>query len=70
MRDLLSFGVRAVDALLVIKNVPARVCNLCDEALHLVGYLSADRLDHGEISRWQASSKAHSCREIDLMQTA
>ncbi len=62
--------IRVEDTLLVIKNVPARVCNLCDEA-----YLSAETSHQIDeiIAKYRAGrlpAKSIPAREIDLMQTA
>ena len=54
--------IRVQDTLLVIKNVPARVCDLCGEAYISTETSQADRRDHGKVSRRKASSKTHSCR--------
>jgi len=62
--------IRVEETLLVIKNVPARVCNLCDEA-----YISPDTSRQID----EVMEKYRACRlvakpipagEIDLMQTA
>jgi YgiT-type zinc finger domain-containing protein len=62
--------VRVEETLLVIKNVPARVCNLCDEA-----YISPDTSRQID----EVMEKYRACRlvakpipagEIDLLQTA
>ena len=62
--------IRVDETLLVIKNVPARVCNLCDEA-----YISPDTSRQID----EVMEKYRACRlvakpipagEIDLMQTA
>jgi len=61
--------IRVEETLLVIKNVPARVCNLCDEA-----YISPDTSRQID----EVMEKYRDCRlvakpipagEIDLMQT-
>lgn len=62
--------IRLEDTLLVIKNVPARVCNLCDEA-----YISPEtsRQIDNIIKKYQAGglpAKPIPASEIDLMQTA
>lgn len=62
--------IRVEDALLVIKNVPARVCNLCDEA-----YISPDtsRLIDEIMEKYRAgrlAARPIPAGEIDLMQTA
>jgi YgiT-type zinc finger domain-containing protein len=62
--------IRVEDVLLVIKNVPARVCNLCDEA-----YISPDtsRQIDEIMEKYRAGSLAAKpipAGEIDLMQTA
>ena len=62
--------IRVEDALLVIKNVPARVCNLCDEA-----YISPDtsRQIDEIMKKYRAGrllAKPIPAGEIDLMQTA
>ena len=62
--------IRVDETLLVIKNVPARVCHLCDEA-----YISPDTSRQID----EVMEKYRACRlvakpipagEIDLMQTA
>ena len=62
--------IRVEETLLVIKNVPARVCNLCDEA-----YISPDtsRQIDEIMEKYRAGrlvAKPIPAGEIDLMQTA
>jgi YgiT-type zinc finger domain-containing protein len=62
--------IRVEDALLVIKNVPARVCNLCDEA-----YISPNtsrQIDEimAKYRTGRLPAKPIQAEEIDLMQTA
>lgn len=62
--------IRIEDSLLVIKNVPARVCNLCDEA-----YISPEtsRQIDEIIAKYRAgglAAKPIPAGEIDLLQTA
>lgn len=62
--------IRVEDALLVIKNVPARVCSLCDEA-----YISPEtsRQIDDIIAKYRAgglAAKPIPAGEIDLLQTA
>jgi len=62
--------IRIEDSLLVIKNVPARICNLCDEA-----YISPEtsRQIDEIIAKYRAgglATKPIPAREIDLLQTA
>jgi len=62
--------IRVEETLLVIKNVPARVCNLCDEA-----YISPDtsRQIDEVMEKYRACrlvAKPIPAREIDLLQTA
>jgi len=67
---LTELRIREEDTLLVIKNVPARVCNLCDEA-----YISPDtsRQIDEIMEKYRAGrlvAKPIPAGEIDLMQTA
>lgn len=62
--------IRVEDTLLVIKNVPARVCNLCDEA-----YISPEtsRQIDEIIAKYRAgglAAKPIPAGEIDLLQAA
>jgi YgiT-type zinc finger domain-containing protein len=62
--------IRVEDTLLVIKNVPARVCSLCDEA-----YISPEtsRQIDEIIAKYRAgglAAKPIPAGEIDLLQTA
>lgn len=62
--------IRVDDTLLVIKNVPARVCNLCDEA-----YISPDTSRQIDVimEKYRAGwfvAKPIPAGEIDLLQTA
>jgi YgiT-type zinc finger domain-containing protein len=62
--------IRVEDALLVIKNVPARVCNLCDEA-----YISPDtsRQIDEIMEKYRAGrlvARPIPAGEIDLLQAA
>jgi YgiT-type zinc finger domain-containing protein len=62
--------IRGEDALLVIKNVTARVCNLCDEA-----YISPEtsRQIDEIMAKYRSGmllAKTIPAEEIDLMQTA
>jgi YgiT-type zinc finger domain-containing protein len=62
--------IRIEDSLLVIKNVPARVCNLCDEAYISPG---TSRQIDDIIAKYRAgglAAKPIPAGEIDLLQTA
>lgn len=62
--------VKVEGTLLVIKNVPARVCSLCDEAYISPG---TSRQIDGIIAKYRAGGLAARpipAREIDLLQTA
>ncbi|MCX6672723.1 MAG: type II toxin-antitoxin system MqsA family antitoxin [Methanothrix sp.] len=67
---LTELRIRVDDTLLVIKNVPARVCNLCDEA-----YISPDTSRQIDVimEKYRAGwlvAKPIPAGEIDLLQTA